>query len=236
MTESTTLPRVGDAVLLENARVGIVRYVGPLHTDSSVNFGIEVKGDALRGGHDGTVDNRKYFQSEAGHGMLTREIERVIPAEELLEKVAYLYAIIKSDGGTTKNESREAMIGQQFVDKTRYAKLLEEYRSLQVLNDQLKAKNESLEFENQLLRTQSAHKVEDLVTLHNKVNSWASRFGMRRPTLSSLDDTTINEVKSLIQTKEARKLGHVDARVSLVNTLPTDSKQLIRGSGTVSQS
>jgi len=96
MTEQNQTPRIGDVVLVDD-RVGVVRYVGPLHLDKSIHFGIEIKGQPLEDGHDGTLDNARYFQVTQGHGIFTKEIDRVIRPEELLEKLASLYEIIKHD-------------------------------------------------------------------------------------------------------------------------------------------
>ncbi|ETO03928.1 hypothetical protein RFI_09643 [Reticulomyxa filosa] len=105
----------------------------------------------------------------------------------------------------SSEQKKENGANGYFVDKRRYDELIKEHDLLQQAYDSLLEQCEQLELQNEILRGQSAYKIEDIAKMHEKVNAWASRFGMRRPTLSSLDDTTINEIHSLIQTKEQHK-------------------------------
>ncbi|ETO22796.1 hypothetical protein RFI_14397 [Reticulomyxa filosa] len=213
MAEGKQIPSVGDVVLV-NDRVGIVRYVGPLAEDKGTYFGLEMKGEALKDGHDGTLDNKKYFNAKIGLEYLQNKFKekfdqsnkkkkkkRVIPPEELLEKVASLYDIIKNNKGTgmKREGTKEDIKDRYFVDKKRHEELSRKYESVQLAYESLMEKCEKLELQNQTLRSQSAHKVNDLSNIDN------SHLLATDELLSSSEKLLITDFPSLYTKKKKKK-------------------------------
>ena len=52
--------KIGDVILFNKSKQGLIRYIGPLHNDSNQWYGIEVIGGS-KGFHDGTFQGHKYF-------------------------------------------------------------------------------------------------------------------------------------------------------------------------------
>ena len=89
-----SLYQVGNVVLFEG-RVGIIRFCGNLFDDGNNNdkifAGIETfLSDSDFGDCDGSFNNIRYFDCPPNHGMFlpTKQIERLIGTQELLEKLA----------------------------------------------------------------------------------------------------------------------------------------------------
>ncbi|ETO30236.1 hypothetical protein RFI_06887, partial [Reticulomyxa filosa] len=72
----TRMPWMGDHVRLKNGKTGVVRYLAPSGRASKeakedkMTIGLEMD-EWHPSGHDGTVDNRKYFECKEGHGYFT---------------------------------------------------------------------------------------------------------------------------------------------------------------------
>ena len=64
-----TKAQIGDIVLLTQG-IGVIRYYGKVDFDVEGGewFGIELKGPPIAGGHNGTYDDKKYFETRGGDG------------------------------------------------------------------------------------------------------------------------------------------------------------------------
>ncbi|ETO25579.1 CAP-Gly domain-containing linker protein [Reticulomyxa filosa] len=86
--------RLGDVVLIPGHRLGIVRYIGPVHfgEEGETYFGVELKGHTEEDhGCNGTVDGNRYFQCKhEKSGVFVKKISRIITPEEILKKLAEL--------------------------------------------------------------------------------------------------------------------------------------------------
>jgi len=204
MTETKRTPIVSDAVLV-NAQIGIVKYVGPLQQEKGTFFGVEMSTKPSQG-HNGKLNNTTYFTAKEGHGIFTKTFDRIVPPEELLNKITSLYEVIK-----------------QY--KNKYDEVLRQQESLRAAHNSVEAKCQRLEEENKLLREEAVKKTaENSSQLNDKMNVWASQFGMRDGVLSSLDESTINEINLLIQNKEQEKRSRRSSRSYVPVTATTKSE------------
>lgn len=84
--------QLGDVVLLSQARVGVVRYIGPIDgrsrcaSDQYIGAEIRITDGAL-GDSDGTFNHKTYFRCAKRHGLFVepQHILQVYTPEELLE-------------------------------------------------------------------------------------------------------------------------------------------------------
>eukprot|EP00484_Ammonia_sp_Unknown_P028142 CAMPEP_0197048986 /NCGR_PEP_ID=MMETSP1384-20130603/24239_1 /TAXON_ID=29189 /ORGANISM="Ammonia sp." /LENGTH=576 /DNA_ID=CAMNT_0042481205 /DNA_START=12 /DNA_END=1742 /DNA_ORIENTATION=+ len=118
---TTLLPRRGDVVLVEQG-LGVVRFVGDVDFDEGKHIGIELKGNAVDYGTDGSFNGVKYFDATPKRGIFIQlsHIIRTITSEEILEKLAILYDIVT---GRTSNSN--------FVECSKYNEILRENQNLQ---------------------------------------------------------------------------------------------------------
>ena len=73
--EEEPVVRVGQ-VCIVNGQIGVVKYYGPVHFDSGLHIGIEIKGSPLTGAHNGTLDGNHYFTAKPGTGIFVEKITR----------------------------------------------------------------------------------------------------------------------------------------------------------------
>jgi len=80
--------RPADVVLIEGGEgIVVIRYVGPVHFAEGEHIGVETS-DPI-GQCDGEVNGKRYFQTPSGCGTFypVTKIKKIIPAEELLQKL-----------------------------------------------------------------------------------------------------------------------------------------------------
>eukprot|EP00485_Elphidium_margaritaceum_P007503 CAMPEP_0202690570 /NCGR_PEP_ID=MMETSP1385-20130828/5514_1 /ASSEMBLY_ACC=CAM_ASM_000861 /TAXON_ID=933848 /ORGANISM="Elphidium margaritaceum" /LENGTH=593 /DNA_ID=CAMNT_0049345845 /DNA_START=44 /DNA_END=1825 /DNA_ORIENTATION=- len=181
-SDATRQPHVGDIVLLKQG-IGVVRYYGEVDFDeSNLYYGIELKGPRIAGGHNGTYAGKRYFTTTGGdgRGIFVRTPIRVITSEEILEKLAEIYDILKGRRGHS-----------HFIDRATYDELYSRHEELKTeLNDK-NAQLNDLSMDLSLLKEQVSimkgalgDKIDETAQMTEKISTAERKLGSR---LSQLD-------------------------------------------------
>eukprot|EP01083_Nonionella_stella_P022670 62696_1 len=176
---SSQTPRLGDIVLLQQG-IGVIRYYGNVDWDEETSyFGVELKGPSISGGHNGTYNGKKYFTVSGGDGrgifVKTSNILRVISSEEILEKLAEVYDILKGRKGHS-----------HFIDRARYDDLYTEHEKLQDAYQDKLTEVEDLNTDLAILKEQISmmkgtlhDKIDETAKIHDKVAKAERKLGTR---------------------------------------------------------
>eukprot|EP01084_Bolivina_argentea_P028300 52620_1 len=165
-------PRIGDIVILKQG-IGVVRYYGSVDFDSDNKYyGIEMKGPQVPGGHNG---KNKFECKRNGRGIFVRSFMRIISSEEILEKLAEIYDILKGRRGHS-----------HFIDRASYDELIVEHEAVKEELDSKKEEIEDLERDLSLLKEQIsimrgtvADKIDETSKLTDKINKAETKIGSR---------------------------------------------------------
>ncbi|KIV98063.1 hypothetical protein PV10_01753 [Exophiala mesophila] len=65
------IPRIGQTIETQDKRVGIIRYIGPLHIAAGEWLGLELSDNT--GKNDGSVKGERYFDCSPGYGIFVRK-------------------------------------------------------------------------------------------------------------------------------------------------------------------
>merc|ERR1719361_1010505 len=76
--QNTKNYKIGDMILFNKSKQGLIRYIGPLHNDSNQWFGIEVIGGS-KGFHDGSFQGHRYFACGAHQGIFLKKHQIIRP-------------------------------------------------------------------------------------------------------------------------------------------------------------
>jgi hypothetical protein len=180
MTSNEQKPKVGDIVLVKQG-IGVVRFVGRVEEfdddeESELeDIGIEIKGNAVIGGSDGTWNNKKYFTCRPNRGIFVKKIIRIVSSEELLHKVGELYDILKGRNS-------------HFIDRNSYDQLLNE-------NNNLKQQNESLQELINMLKIDFHSKIYENANLQNKIFNAEQKIGTRLSLINN--QNLINDLNNI---------------------------------------
>merc|ERR1712203_196880 len=85
---SVCYPKVGDVVLLKQS-IAEVKYIGHVHWNlKDLYVGLELP-EEIPNGHNGTYDNKKYFECRAKRGIILpiSTIIKILSPHQLLEKL-----------------------------------------------------------------------------------------------------------------------------------------------------
>lgn len=199
MSSLKRTPQLGDIVLLQQG-IAVVRYYGTVDFDMEGNkyFGVELKGPRIAGGHNGTYNGKKYFETSGGdgRGIFVRKPIRIISSEEILEKLAEIYDILKG----RRSHSH-------FIDRATYDDL---YIQHEQLKEELNEKNnevDDLNMDLSLLKEQInmmkgtlGDKIDETAKMNEKISNAEKKLGSRLSQVN-LDSVTKQLQKEKAQTQ-----------------------------------
>jgi len=182
-------------VLLKQG-IGVVRYYGKVDFDETQNyFGIELKGPPIAGGHNGNG----YFKTRGGdgRGIFVLQPIRVISSEEILEKLAEIYDILKGRRGHS-----------HFIDRATYDELLLQHEQLKEELSDKTSLLDDLNMELALCKEQIAmmkgtlgDKIEETAKMNEKITEAEKKVGSR------LSQITLDSVVNQLQ-REKQQTGN----------------------------
>eukprot|EP01083_Nonionella_stella_P035484 96803_1 len=188
--------KIGDIVLLKQG-IGVVRYYGPVDFDEDTPYyGVELKGPSTPGGHNGTYNGKTYFETTGGdgRGIFIRKPLRIITSEEILEKLAEIYDILKGRKGHS-----------HFIARATYDDLLNEHQQLKEDLQDKQAELEELNMDNSILKEQITmmkgtlgDKIDETAQMNTKIHRAEKKLGSR---LSQID------LSSVQHQLEAERMG-----------------------------
>ena len=203
MSSSKRTAQIGDIVLLQQG-IGVIRYRGEVDFDEGEEyFGVELKGPQITGGHNGTYNGKKYFVTRGGDGrgifIRKPQILRIISSEEILEKLAEIYDILKGRRGHS-----------HFIDRQSYNDLEEQHNDLQLKYKDKEQELTDLQLDLSLYKEQISmmkgtlgDKIEETAKMTERNNYMSSKIQRAEDQLGSrLSQTNLGHVAKLLQSEQ----------------------------------
>lgn len=203
MSSSKRNAQIGDIVLLQQG-IGVIRYRGEVDFDEGEEyFGVELKGPSISGGHNGTYNGKKYFVTRGGDGrgifIRKPQILRIISSEEILEKLAEIYDILKGRRGHS-----------HFIDRQSYENLEEQHNDLKSKYHDKEQELTDLQLDLSLLKEQISmmkgtlgDKIEETAKMTEHNNYMTQKIQRAEDQLGSrLSQTNLNHVAQLLQSEQ----------------------------------
>merc|ERR1712228_845432 len=76
--QQTTKYKIGDLILFNKNKQGLIRYIGPLHNDYNEWYGIEVIG-GNKGFDNGSLQKHQYFECASNQGIFIKKYQIIRP-------------------------------------------------------------------------------------------------------------------------------------------------------------